>query len=170
MDQPPKRDQVDLAEYVFLLPQLLAVSPLFVVFQHIREWGENADFIYSFRLITLAYLLMVMTIILFLWRPSIRRKNTFRRNLTRVSSLGILATLPVPLAMRVLSKYENVSVQLFTTLETVVSSVALIVCVALNAGCLVQLFRTGRAPVVHRFDFFSFALQLILLGLLIKWW
>ncbi len=170
MDQHPERDGIDLAEYIFLLPQLLAVSPLFVVFMHIREWGEGADFIYSFRLIALAYILMIMTIILFIWRPSIRRRNSFRRNLTRASCLGILATLPVPLATQVLSKYENVSVQLFTPLEFVVSSVALLVCVTLNLGCLIKLFRSGPAPVLRRFDFFSFVLQLILIGLLIKWW
>lgn len=170
MDQHPERSGIDLAEYIFLLPQLLAVSPLFVVFMHIREWGESADFIYSFRLITLAYILMIMTLILFVWRPSIRRHNTFRRNLSRASCLGILATLPVPLATQVLSKYENVSVQLFTSFEVVVSSIALLLCVTINLSCLIKLFRSGPAPVLRRFDFLSFVLQLALIGLVIKWW
>ncbi len=170
MDQHPEQRRSALAEYVFLLPQLLAVSPLIAVFMHMREWGDSADFVYSFRLITLAYILMVMTIILFIWRPSIRRHNTMRRNLNRASFLGILATLPIPLATLVLSNYENVSVQLFTPLETLVSSVALLACVGLNVGTLVTLFRSGPAPVLHRFDFLSIVLLLVLIGLLVKWW
>lgn len=170
MDRYPEQGRSNLAEYIFLLPQLLALSPLVAVFMHMRRYGDSADFIYSFRLITLAYILMVMTIILFIWRPSIRRHNTVRRNLTRASFLGILATLPIPLTVRILSKYENVNVQLFTPLETVVSSIGLLVCVALNVGSLVSLFRSGPAPVLRRFDFLSVVLLLILLGLVVKWW
>ena len=170
MEQRPNNTRPDLAEYIFLLPQVLAVSPLFVVFKHIREFGDGADFVFSFRLITLAYILMVTTIILYLWRPSIRKRHSFRRNLTRASVLGIVATVPIPLAMQILSKYENLSVQLFTSLETTTASLALLLCVATNLSCLVTLFRSLPSAKVHRFDFLSIAVNLILLGLAVKWW
>ncbi len=159
-----------MAEYVFLLPQLLALSPLYAVFKHIRMYGDGADFVFSFRLIALAYMLMMATIILYIWRPSIRRRHSFRRNLTRASVLGIIAAVPIPLAMQVLSKYENVGVQLFSPLETTAASVVLLLCIATNLSCLVTLFRSLPSAVFHRFDFMSIAVNLILLGLAVKWW
>lgn len=170
MTNAPDKSSVELAEYIFLLPQLLAVSPLFAVFRHINRYGEGADFVYSFRLITLAYVLMVMTLILFVWKPSIRRRLSFRRNLTRATLLGTLATLPIPLAMLILSKYPNINVQLFSPFETAVSSLALLACVITNLVCLWQLARSLPEAQVHRFDYLSVSVNLILLGLFIKWW
>ncbi|MEM7082175.1 MAG: hypothetical protein AAF465_05535 [Pseudomonadota bacterium] len=164
------RRNYQLAEYVFLLPQLLAVSPLVAVFLHMRRYGEAADFVYSFRLITLTYLLMMTAVVLFIWRPSLRQSLSFRRNLTRVTCVGMLALLPIPLATQVLSKYDTVSVQLFSALEAGLASVALLCCVGANLSCLVSRFRELPTVRFYRFDYLSIVVQVALLGLLIKWW
>ncbi|MFK8031193.1 MAG: hypothetical protein AB8G18_13230 [Gammaproteobacteria bacterium] len=170
MDSGSEQPRVPLAEYIFLLPQVLAVSPLFAVFLHIREFGDNADPQYGFRLITLAYMLMVTTIILYIWRPSIRQANSFRRNLSRATCLGVLATLPIPLSVRILSHYDNVSVQLFTSFETVVAGFALLSCLLVNIACLVTLFRALPVAKVRRFDYLSVVVNLAVVGLFVKWW
>lgn len=170
MADPTQHNKSELAEYLFLLPQLLSVSPLIAVFRHINEYGEGADFVHSFRLITLAYMLMVTTLILFVWRPSIRRRHSFRRNLTRATCLGIVALVPVPLAMQILSTYRNLNVQLFSVAETFTAGLALLVCMAVNVACLVNLARSLPQAPVHRFDYLSFVINLIVVGMFIKWW
>lgn len=123
-------------EYLFLLPTILALSPLIVAFRHTRGLVSQDVAIYVFRLLSLAWLWMMCALILYYWRPSLRGRDSFITNLLRATCLGCMAMAPIALTSLAITNKYQVDVLLYSGFERGAAWFALLTCMLVNVGCL----------------------------------
>lgn len=137
MSEPtPEQAQPKLMEYLYLLPAILAVSPLVVAFRHTRGLVSQEVAVYVFRLLSLAWLWMVCAVMLYYWRPTVRIRSSFVSNVLRSTALGCVAVAPVALTSLALNNKYQVDVLLYSSIERGFAWLALIACAFTNAWFL----------------------------------
>lgn len=134
-----------LMEYLYLLPAILALSPLIVAMRHSRGLISQEIAIYVFRLLSLAWLWMICAVILYYWRPTLRQQLPFVSNVLRATCLGCVAVAPIALTSLALAHNQNVQVVLYSVLEQSAAWFALLACALVN-GWFLKLSVTHRAP------------------------
>ena len=142
-----QRPPYQLMEYLYLLPAILALSPLVVAYRHTQELTDQEDVIFIFRILSLAWLWMMISIILYAWRPTIRHRYPFVLNVTKASFLGCLGVAPIALPSLALSNVYRIDVSLYTSLELICAWSVLVVAAMINAWFL-KLSVMSRQPVL----------------------